>query len=107
MADVPVRLRYVAASPPENVDVEFVPTTLINPWIVEVPVVLPWMVVVAVPPTYSVLNTDAMVEEEFAKVWRPVHEFVFPRLSVSVRLAERSPPPESPAPAEMVVPGAT
>ena len=36
---------------PEKVEVEFVPATLRNPWMVEVPVVSPWMVVVAVPPT--------------------------------------------------------
>ena len=41
VADVPVRLRYVADSPPENVEVELVPDTLMNPWNVEVPVVLP------------------------------------------------------------------
>lgn len=53
-----VMLRTFAASPPEKVEVEFVPTTFKNPWTVEVPVVLPWIVVVALLPTKSVPKID-------------------------------------------------
>lgn len=51
VAEVPVILRYVASRPPANVEVELVPNTERKPWIVEVPVVPPWMVVVATRPT--------------------------------------------------------
>ncbi|KKU77041.1 MAG: hypothetical protein UY04_C0064G0007 [Parcubacteria group bacterium GW2011_GWA2_47_7] len=51
VAEVPERLRYVEVKPPENVEVELVPATFRNPWIVEVPVVLPCSVEVAEPPT--------------------------------------------------------
>jgi hypothetical protein len=46
----------VAASAPENVEVEFVPSTLINPCMVDVPAVSPCKVVVEVPPTLSVVS---------------------------------------------------
>ena len=50
--------------PPVNVEVEFeLPCTLRYPWKVEVPVVLPWMVVVAVVPTYILLRALSWVVE--------------------------------------------
>ena len=38
---LPVAVKFCVARCPENVDVEFAPVTLMNPWIVDVPVVLP------------------------------------------------------------------
>ena len=35
---------------PENVDVELIPVTLMNPWMVDVPIASPWIVVVEVSP---------------------------------------------------------
>ena len=46
---------------PENVEVEFVPATLRKPCSVEVPVVEPCKVEVAVLPIYRVLNMEASV----------------------------------------------
>ncbi len=52
----------LAATPPVNVEVEvFAPVTLMKPWNVEVPVVAPWIVVVAVVPTYSTFAPSAAV----------------------------------------------
>ena len=47
----PPTLRLPTLRLPLKVDVLFVPATFKNPWMVDVPVVLPWMVVVAVLPT--------------------------------------------------------
>ena len=41
VAAVPVTFRYVVCSAPENVEVELVPETFRNPWMVEVPAVVP------------------------------------------------------------------
>ena len=63
----PETLRFCTDTLPENVDVELVPATLRKPWIVEVPVVLPWRVVVAatpeVLPIYAVPCTERLVVE--------------------------------------------
>lgn len=45
--------------------------------------------------------------EALPKFCRAVHQFELPVLSEIVLLVERSPPPERPVPAEMVVAGAT
>jgi hypothetical protein len=63
VAEVPVRLRYVAERPPEKVEVEFVPNTLRKPWILEVPTVLACNVVVAEPPIQSEPKTDSLLDE--------------------------------------------
>ena len=56
--DVAVPLKRVASIPPAKVEVELVPRTLRKPWKVEVPAVVPWMVVVAVEPIYRVSRME-------------------------------------------------
>lgn len=61
VAPVPVRFKYVEASPPENVEVELLPTIFRNPCSVEVPAAVPCNVVVAVDPIYMVSVTENLV----------------------------------------------
>ncbi len=52
-------------------------------------------------PENQVVPSVANVDDEFAKVWRPVHEFAFARLRLKVWVPEPLyAEPESPVPAE-------
>ena len=55
--------RFAAERSPENVEVELVPDTVRKPWRVEVPVVVPWIVEVAVVPTLRVLRAESAVDD--------------------------------------------
>ena len=106
VAPVPVTLRNVDASAPENVEVEFVPRTFKKPWMVEVPVVFPWRVVVAEPPTQRVPKTDSFVDDAPEEnCWSAVQVLAFPRLSESVPDVAIAPPDSvGPVATEVTVP---
>ena len=74
---------------PEKVEVELVPETVRNPCMVDVPVVLPWRVEVAVPPTYTLSKTESRVVEAWpVKLARPEAVRVVKILSAVKVLAE-------------------
>ena len=83
----PVTLSAVVCNAPENVEVELVPATVRKPWMVEVPVVPPWIVVVALPPIAKVSRMETRVVDACPRVVSPVTEsvpefVVFPAVSV-------------------------
>ena len=75
----PVTAKLWAESPPANVDVEFVPNTLKNPCIVDVPILLLWSVEVAVPFAKKSEPPRVMLPVEFILLFT-LKKFIFPEL---------------------------
>jgi hypothetical protein len=75
--------KRVASTPPEKEEVELVPRTERKPWKVEVPLVVPWIEVVAVRPTYTVSYAERSEVEALVNCCSAVHVLGFARLRES------------------------